>query len=119
MKKVFIWVNHQQRGVHCYPDAQTQDNLKDVSYLGFKHHHMFMFKIGLEVFHDNRDVEFHQFLTFIESLFKDNVIDIDYKSCEMLADDLYTKISEKYPNRKVKITVSEDGLCGVDAEYDF
>ena len=52
MKKVFIWVNHQQRGVHCYPDAQTQDILKDVSYLGFKHHHMFMFKIGLEVFHD-------------------------------------------------------------------
>ena len=69
MKTTYIWVNYQKRGVHCYPDAKINKDLEDVSYLGDKHHHLFMFKIGIEVFHDNRDIEFHQFLTFIESLF--------------------------------------------------
>lgn len=35
----------------------------------------------------------------------------------MISDDLYSKISEKYPNREVWIEVSEDGENGSYTEY--
>ena len=37
------------------------------------------------------------------------VLVLDHKSCEMIADDLYTQIAVRYPNRKITINVSEDG----------
>ena len=36
----------------------------------------------------------------------------------MMSDDLFDKISEKYPGREVKIEVSEDGENGALIEYD-
>ena len=41
-----------------------------------------------------------------------------YKSCEMISNDLYLEISKKYPNRKIKIEISEDGECGSYIEYE-
>ena len=38
-------------------------------------------------------------------------------SCEMIAEDLYLKIAEKYPNRDVKIYVSEDNENGAHLEF--
>ena len=35
----------------------------------------------------------------------------------MMSDDLFDKISEKYPSRDVKIEVSEDGENGALIEY--
>ena len=111
-----IWVTFQRVGFHYYPQAQTDKNLEDVSYLGAKHRHLFKFKVGIEVFHTDRELEFHQFLNFCESLFEDR-IDINAKSVEMLSDDLYENIAMKYPNRDIKIDVSEDGECGSTIEY--
>jgi hypothetical protein len=36
----------------------------------------------------------------------------------MIADDLYTQIAAKYPNRDVWIEVSEDGENGCYVEYN-
>ena len=44
-------------------------------------------------------------------------LNVDYKSCEMMSDDLYAKISEKYPGREVHIDISEDGENGAHIEY--
>ena len=115
--KKWIWVTFQKVGYHLYPAAATDPTLQDVSYLGYKHRHLFKFKIQIEVFHDDREIEFHQFLNFCESMFSSNQIDINHKSVEMLSDDLYSVISQKYPNRDMIITISEDGECGCYIEY--
>ena len=36
----------------------------------------------------------------------------------MIGDELADKINEKYPNRKMTITVSEDGENGATIEYE-
>jgi len=114
----WIWVTFQRAGFHRYPAASTDEFLNDVSYLGNKHRHLFKFRIKIEVWHDDREIEFHQFLNFCESLFNKGNIDIDYKSVEMLADDLYTEIIKKYPYRDMIIDVSEDGECGATLVFD-
>jgi hypothetical protein len=45
-------------------------------------------------------------------------LQLDYKSCEMIADDLYIQIADRYPGRAVWIEVSEDGENGCVIHYD-
>jgi hypothetical protein len=70
------------------------------------------------VFHNDRDIEFIQFKRWLENLYKDSILALDYKSCEMIADDLYIQIAARYPDRAVKIEVSEDGENGCTIEYN-
>ena len=42
---------------------------------------------------------------------------LDYKSCEMMSDELYDIIHAKYPDREVWIEVSEDGENGSFIKY--
>lgn len=115
--KRWIWVTWQKAGFHYYPAANTDKNLDDVSYLGNRHRHLFKFRVQIEVFHDDRELEFHQVLNFCESLYADGQLDINHKSVEMLADDLYAVLHKKYPNRDMVIDISEDGECGCTIEY--
>jgi D-arabinose 1-dehydrogenase-like Zn-dependent alcohol dehydrogenase len=114
----WIWVTFQKVGFHKYPAAASEASLHDVRYLSSKHRHLFKFKVQMEIFHSDRELEFHQVLNYCESLFTTQTIDIDSKSVEMLADDLYTKLAEKYPARGIKINVSEDGECGCWIDYE-
>ena len=121
-----IWVTFRKEGVHLYPAAATDPKLAtgdeyDVSFLGVAHRHIFHFKVWIEVFHDDRDIEFIQFKRWMERLYsgasKDEVLVLDHKSCEMIADDLYSQISAKYQGRFVEIEVSEDGENGCQIYY--
>lgn len=118
-----IWITFQQEGVHKYPAALDDERLAtgdwdDVSFLGYPHRHMFHFKVWIEVFHDDRDIEFIQFKRWLQRLYTvDGVLDLDYKSCEMIADDLAEKIQEKYPGRWLKISVAEDDENGCEIDY--
>jgi len=114
--KRMIWVTFQRAGFHFYPQANMDEKLADVKYLGNKHRHLFKFRVEIEVFHNDRDLEFHQVLNYCESLF-DNSIDINSKSVEMLADDLYDQLAEKYPDRDMVISVSEDNENGTVISY--
>lgn len=121
--KRHIYVTFQREGIHKYPDAATDSKLAtgdeyDVSFLGFPHRHMFHFNVGIEVFHNDREIEFIQFKRWIENSFKDGIMQLDYKSCEMICDDLYVFISTKYPNRDIHITVSEDDENGATVFYN-
>jgi hypothetical protein len=118
-----IWVTFRKEGLHKYPAALDDPKLatgdeQDVSFLGYIHRHIFHFKVELEVFHDDRDVEFIQFKRWLESLYADGTLQLDFKSCEMICDDLADSISNKYPNRKMTITVSEDGENGATCSYE-
>ena len=113
-----IWVTFQREGIHCFPAAATDPKLEDVAFLASPHRHIFHFRVAIDVFHDDRELEFIQFKRWLESLYVNTVLQLDYKSCEMIADDLYTQIAAKYPNRDVWIEVSEDGENGCYVEYN-
>ena len=120
-----IWVTFQREGVHCYPAAATDPLLAtgdyyDVSFLGYPHRHIFHFRISIDVFHNDRDIEFIQFKRWLEQLYSSDqaVLQLDYKSCEMIADDLYVQIANRYPNRNVTISVSEDNENGCTIVYN-
>ena len=117
-----IWVTFQKEGIHAYPAAATDPNLAtgdeyEVSFLATPHRHIFHFRVWLSVTHNDRDVEFIQFKRWLENLYKDSILNLDYKSCEMMSDDLYGMISQKYPSREVWIKVSEDGENGSFIKY--
>ena len=100
-----------------YPAAATDPKLKtgdwdDVSFLGVPHRHIFHFKVRIEVFHGDRDIEFIQFKRWLEKLYNEDILELNHKSCEMISDDLYQEITARYPNRFVEIEVSEDDENG-------
>ena len=137
-----IWVTFKKEGIHKYPAALDDPKLAtgdwdDVSFLGYPHRHIFHFRVRIGVYHNDRDIEFIQFKRWLERLYSgagtDNgtnnqgsegqsstdseVLLLDYKSCEMIADELYEKINAKYPGRFVEIEVSEDGENGCVISY--
>jgi hypothetical protein len=119
-----IFVTFQKEGIHCYPAAATDPALAtgdayDVSFLGSPHRHIFHFRVAIDVFHNDRDIEFIQFKRWLENLYKDAILALDYKSCEMMADDLYIQIAGRYPDRNVTIEVSEDGENGCVINYNL
>lgn len=123
MSKRSIWVTFRKEGIHQYPAALTDPNLAtgdeyDVSFLGHPHRHIFHFKVQIEVFHDDREIEFIQFKRWCENLYNTNTLQLDYKSCEMISDDLYKHIHAKYPGRFVVIDVAEDGENGCQIIYN-
>ena len=118
-----IWVTFTKEGIHKYPAALDDPKLAtgdeyDVSFLGYPHRHTFHFKVSIEVFHNDRDIEFIQFKRWLENLYKEDVLALDYKSCEMIADDMYVQIAMKYPGRDVVISVAEDNENGCEIIYE-
>ena len=121
-----IWVTFRKEGIHCYPAAATDPRLNtageyDVAFLANPHRHIFHFRVSIDVFHNDRDIEFIQFKRWLESLYNgsNTVLALDWKSCEMIADDLYTQIADRYPGRAVVIEVSEDGENGCSISYNL
>lgn len=112
-----IWVKFEKEGIHKYPAALEDPKLADVSFLGYPHRHIFHFKIAISVFHNDRDIEFIQFKRWLEGLYSEGTLALDYKSCEMIADDLYVQINSRYPGRHVIISVSEDDENGCEIVY--
>jgi hypothetical protein len=112
-----IWVRFEKEGIHKYPAALEDPKLADVSFLGYPHRHIFHFRVSISVFHNDRDIEFIQFKRWLESLYSDSTLELNYKSCEMIADDLYIQINSRYPGRHVIISVSEDDENGCEIVY--
>ena len=119
-----IFVQFQKEGIHCYPAAATDPALAtgdeyDVSFLGVPHRHIFHFRVWIDVFHNDRDIEFIQFKRWLERLYAGGTLELNYKSCEMIADDLYLQIAGRYPERAVWIEVAEDGENGCIIKYEL
>ena len=117
--KKFIWITFQKEGIHCYPAAGFDPNLDDVSFLQHPHRHIFHFKVKIEVFHYNRDIEFIQFKRWCEKLYTTGILNLNNSSCEMIADMLYLNIAGRYPQREVHINVSEDDENGCEVIYKW
>jgi len=120
--KRMIWVTFQKEGIHLYPAAATDPKLKtddeyDVSFLGTPHRHIFHFTVAIQVFHNDRDIEFIQFKRWLENLYR-GTLELNYRSCEMISDDLYEQIASRYQGRDIEITVAEDGENGATIYYN-
>lgn len=119
-----IFVRFQKEGIHCYPAAATDPALAtgdeyDVSFLGSPHRHIFHFEVTIQVFHNDRDIEFIQFKRWLENLYAGGTLELNYKSCEMISDELYDQIAARYPDRNIVINVSEDGENGAVIIYNI
>lgn len=106
-EKSYIWITFEKEGIHQYLGAPDE-----VEFLKYPHRHMFKFKVWLEVKHDDRDVEFIIFKRWCENQYQNNTLQLNNKSCEMIARELVEKIQLTYQNRDVLIEVSEDGENG-------
>lgn len=112
-----IFVTFQKEGIHKYPAAAIDPGLSDVSFLANDHRHIFHFKVSIEVFHQDRDLEFILIKRWLENLYGTGTLVLDFKSCEMIADDLYAVIATRWPGRWIQIEVSEDGENGAIMNY--
>ena len=121
--KSFIWVTFQKEGIHRYPGADTDPTLAtedwlDVSFLGVPHRHIFHFRLEMEVFHDNRDVEFILLKRELEALYGSGILKLDFMSCEMIAEELLAYLKNQYAGRDCTIIVSEDNENGCELVYE-
>ena len=119
-----IWVTFQREGIHKFPAALEDPRFAtgdeyDVSFLGYPHRHIFHFRVDISVEHNDREIEFIQFKRWLENLYGDGVIQLDYKSCEMIAEELVQTINDRYPGRYISVSVSEDGENGCELEADY
>lgn len=122
VEKRQIWVTFQKEGVHLYPAAKDDPALAtgdwdDVSFLGYAHRHIFHFRVGISVTHNDRDIEFIQFKRWLESLYNSNTLELNHRSCEMIAEELAVEINNRYPNRDIEITVAEDNENGATIKF--
>lgn len=121
--KKFVYVSIQKEGYHCFPEAATDPLLAtkdeyDVSHLSLRHMHYFFIKVWIEVTHLNRQIEFIQLRRWLNNLYGNGVLDLNSKSCEMIAEDLYLQLANKYPDCDIRIDVSEDNINGAFIEFD-
>lgn len=115
--KRWIWVRFQKEGIHKYPAAATDPKLASVSFLGNEHRHIFHFEVKIAVEHNDRDIEFIMFKRELEGLYTGGELQLNYKSCEMMAEDLAEYIVSKYKGRDLIISVSEDNENGATLEF--
>lgn len=122
-KKSFVYAQTTVEGYHRYPEAATDPSLAtgdeyDVSHLANTHMHYFFIKVWVEVKHSNRDIEFIQLRRWLNNLFSDNgTLDLNNKSCEMIAENINSEIEKIRPKHDVIVDVSEDGINGAYLEF--
>ena len=120
--KTKIEVKFVREGVHRFPRATepqfaTGDEY-DVSHLANPHSHFFHFVVVMSVTHDDREIEFLQFRRWLENQYRDGYLQLDYKSCEMMAHDLMAVIQNRYgTDRDLEIRVYEDDINGAVVQY--
>jgi hypothetical protein len=112
-RECLIWVSFSRIGFHAFPGAPAA-----TAYLRQQHRHKFLFKVWIEVWHNDREIEFHAFLEWLESLYDRGRLQLKNQSCEAIADNLHQLISAAHPSRRVWIEVSEDGENGCFTTYE-
>lgn len=113
-----IFVTTSFEGIHCYPSAP-----EGVEFLRTPHRHIFGVRAEVEVYHDDRELEFILLKREVNSWFEartiNNVFEMGAMSCEQVATDLIvflqghlTRGTERY----MSVSVDEDGENGATVE---
>lgn len=101
--KTSIIVRWQFEGFHFYPDAPPE-----VEFLKSSHRHLFKCSAKIEVFDDDRELEFFIVQRKLKKKFGDG--GQRNRSCEMIAKEIAYFIQKNYgKHRPIEVEVSEDG----------
>jgi hypothetical protein len=118
--KSFIYIKTQKEGFHKWDKAPVQ-----VSFLRNTHRHIFYFKVFIQLLkHNDREIEFFMFKKEVDIILQTiwmihnlDIYECDGMSCEMISDELYEHLHKIYPDREIKIEISEDNENGSYKEY--
>lgn len=107
----FISINTDFYGIHKYPNAPDE-----VAFLRNEHRHKFYVTATIEVFHDDRELEFIMVKNQINKFIADNITSMPVMySCEMMCKDIIKFIENTYcinTTRRIKVSVFEDNENG-------
>lgn len=92
-------------GFHCWQEATGERG-----YLADRHRHLFNVEARIELKHSCREIEFHDFLDFCRTNFPGG--EMGNRSCEHMAEELIQKISDRWQNRWIQVSVFEDQEVG-------
>jgi len=110
-KEVFVTVKYRVSALHRWVGA---DN-----YLKHIHRHEFHFTVWLEVFHEDREVEFIRLKEELVEFTQGTLAEFgDEFSCEMLADTVGRWLGKVYPDRDRRVWVEEDGENGAVVSWE-
>ncbi len=117
MKK-YVTVKTSFEGFHRFPGAP-----EEVSYLKELHRHIFNVSAKIEVFHDDRELEFimvkHRLNQFLAGLPIAKKEANTAMSCEMVATQVANLLVDLYgDHRDLEISVDEDGENGSIVERE-
>lgn len=113
--RTMIGVKTCFESLHCYPNAPER-----VSYLKNIHRHKFFVCAKIQVFHDDRELEFIIVKEDLDQFIKDNLVFRDMKrlvsmSCEMMARSILEYLTNSYGNnRSYFVSVYEDDENGAE-----
>jgi len=112
--KQFISVSTQVEFIHQYAGAP-----EEVSFLSYPHRHLLHITAEIEVFNDDRELEFiivkRGLTKYLDTL---NLTEVSNTSCETLGRGILLYLTSHYgANRDMTITVSEDGENGSILKY--
>ena len=103
-----IFIKTSFIGFHYWSNAhQSRD------YLRYRHRHRFNIYVSCEVTHNDRDVEFHDLIEYVDQVmikYRLNNSD-NLGSCEMMADYLYEELIKNL-FKIIEVRIDEDDECG-------
>lgn len=108
-----VIVNTSFEGFHRYENAP-----KEVSFLRDVHRHIFHVNVEIEVFHDDRELEFILIKQKLDRYIKLRKWDVN-SSCEQIGEAICRHLTELYGERKIICTVMEDNENGGRTYYGF
>ena len=113
-----IVVTTAVEAIHYYPGAPDE-----VAFLRHPHRHMFHVKAYIEVFHEDREIEFIIVKRDLDKMLEQLVVEVENHSCEMIASTVQGYLKGRWklkpggygstPYRKIDVEVFEDGENGV------
>lgn len=110
--KTSVIVNTTFEGNHCYIDAP-----EEVCYLRNLHRHIFHVNLEIEVFHDDRELEFIMVRHRVDEFLRNVELSIEM-SCEQIAKLLVQHLIDLYGERCIACQVLEDGENGGKVYYE-
>ena len=111
MIKRYIYVTFQKEFIHQYKDAP-----EEVAYLRYPHRHIAHIQVKVEVFDNDREIEFIVFKHWLEEHITINKL--TNRSCETIAELIIDQIQSLYKDRDIEVIVSEDNENGCQLYYN-
>lgn len=109
-----IFCRTEFEGTHCYPEAP-----EEVAYLRSEHRHMFGVEVRMDVYHDDREVEFIMLKHFVSGWIDERlkrgekVAKLGAMSCEQVAKELIVELEQRFGMaRHLVVAINEDGENG-------